>query len=97
MTLTLIIERFICEHVPFALKMEVKLKGRCVELTKLNLTSTVNAIPDNFFNVPRRGIKKNPTLIKKPQTTLIISTTQMAKIVYQRLLETGQLLKLLKY
>lgn len=62
-TLTLIIERFICEHVPFALKMKVKLKGRCVELTKLNLTSTVNAIPDNFFNVsPEETLKK----IKKP-------------------------------
>lgn len=58
-TLTLIIERFICEHVPFALKMEVKLKGRCVELTKLNLTSTVNAISDNFFNVsPDEALKK---------------------------------------
>lgn len=58
-TLTLIIERFICEHVPFALKMEVKLKGRCVELTKLNLTSTVNAIPDNFFNVsPEEALRK---------------------------------------
>lgn len=60
MTLTLIIEWFICEHVPFALKMEVKLKGRCVELTKLNLTSTVNAISDNFFNVsPEETLKKN--------------------------------------
>lgn len=59
-TLTLIIERFICEHVPFALKTEVKLKDRCVELTKLNLTSTVNEIPDNFFNVsPEETLKKN--------------------------------------
>lgn len=49
MTLTLIIERFIREHVAFTLKMEVKLKGRCVELTKLNLTSTIYAILDNFF------------------------------------------------
>lgn len=29
--------------------MEVKLKGRCVELTKLNLTSTVYAILVIFF------------------------------------------------
>lgn len=49
MTLTLIIERFIREHIPFTLKMEVKLKGRCVELTKLNLTSTVYAILVIFF------------------------------------------------
>lgn len=57
MTLTLIIERFIHEHVPFTLKMEVKLKGRWVELTKLNLTSTVYVILDNFLNrEPRGGI-----------------------------------------
>lgn len=49
MTPTLIIERFPREHVPFTLKMKVKLKGRCVELTKLNLTSTVYAILDFFF------------------------------------------------
>lgn len=41
--------------------MEVKLKGRCVELTKLNLTSTVNAIPDNFLNMsPEEALKKSP-------------------------------------
>lgn len=58
MTLTLIIERFIREHVPVTLKMEVKLKGRCIELTKLNLTSTVYVIIDNFLKCePRRGIK----------------------------------------
>lgn len=49
MTLTLIMERFIREHIPFTLKMEVKLKGRCLELTKLNLTSTVYAILVTFF------------------------------------------------
>lgn len=49
MTPTLIIERFPREHVPFTLKMKVKLKGRCVELTKLNLTSTVYAILVIFF------------------------------------------------
>lgn len=61
MTLTLIIERFVCEHTPFALKMEVKLECGCVELTKLNLTSTVDAIPDNFFNAsPEETLEKKP-------------------------------------
>lgn len=72
----LIIERFICEHVPFALKMEVKLKGRCVVLTKLNLTSTVNAIPDNFFNVnPEAALKKKKNKNKNPNNL----NYQMAK------------------
>lgn len=38
--------------------MEVKLKDRCVELTKFNLTSTVYVILENFLKCePRGGIK----------------------------------------
>lgn len=77
-TLTLIIGRFICEHIPFALKMEVKLKGRCGELTKLNLTSTVNAIPDNFFNVgPEEALKE------KTPNNLKYQLPKWQRIVYQ--------------